>query len=210
MFVSVLEMIGTVSFAVSGVVTGMRKNLDLFGACILGIITAVGGGAIRDIVLGITPPTVFRDPAYAVLALCVSLIFLISPIRKSLKKNAKLYESVLFIMDSIGLGIFTVIGVSVAMNGYSEYGLMLNIFVGVITGVGGGMMRDVLSGDVPYIFVKHIYALASIAGSIVCTFMWSAGMMAAMGCGAATTILIRCLSAKFGWNLPHISDNIPE
>lgn len=208
-FITVLEIIGTISFAVSGVVVGMRKNLDMFGSCMLGLITAVGGGATRDIILGLTPPSVFKDPIYAIIAVFTSVIFMISPVRRFLTKKARAYELILFYMDSLGLGVFTVVGVGLSLRTYYDYGLILHVFVGVITGVGGGVLRDVLSGNIPYIFVKHIYAIASLTGAVVCTLMWktfSIPMIPSMLSGAAIVLAIRCLSAHYRWNLPVITE----
>ena len=106
-------------------------------------------------------------------------------------------------MDSAGLGIFTVMGVRVAWNCVEAPSLYLLVFVGVLTGVGGGLLRDVMAGDMPYIFVKHIYACASLVGAVICGVLrQSAGEMTAMLVGAAA-FAIRCLSAHYRWNLPH-------
>ena len=175
----------------------------------LGLITSVGGGATRDIVLGMTPPSVFKDPMYAAIAVVVSVVFMISPIRKMLMRRARAYDVSLFLMDSLGLGVFTVVGVGVSMQSFYEYGVVLHVFVGVITGVGGGILRDVLAGTIPYVFVKHIYALASLAGAVVCTVMWktlSLGMVPSMITGAIVVLAIRCLSAHYRWNLPVITE----
>jgi len=110
-------------------------------------------------------------------------------------------------MNSIGLGVFTVVGVQSAYSVSSSYSIFLLAFVGVITGVGGGVLRDVLAGDTPYIFVKHVYASASLAGALACVVLWPlAGEMAAMLCGSALVVAVRILSAHFRWNLPHAHD----
>jgi len=110
----------------------------------------------------------------------------------------------MLLMDSAGLGIFTVMGVRVAWNCVEEPSLYLLVFVGVLTGVGGGLLRDVMAGDMPYIFVKHIYACASLVGAVICGVLWHpAGEVAAMLAGAAAVFAIRCLSAHYRWNLPH-------
>lgn len=206
-----IEILGTISFSVSGVIAGMKRNLDLFGTVFLGIITSVGGGVIRDIILNQDIPSVFRNPTHAILATVVALIFLIPPIRKKITAKKRIYELTLLIMDSLGLGIFSVVGVRASMIAAPDGGIVLHIFMGVITGVGGGVLRDVLSKNLPYIFTKHIYALASIAGTLVCTLLWDfIGTIPSMLCGAAVIFILRCLAAYFQWNLPRISDNEPD
>lgn len=198
----IFEIFGTAAFAASGVLTAINKKLDLFGAVILGVTTAVGGGVIRDIILGITPPTVFIHPIYAMVAIIVSCIALFSPVRKYLMKNSSVYNRVMFFLDTIGLGIFTMSGVQTACETSADYNNILIVFVGVITGVGGGILRDIFSGNIPYIFIKHIYACASIAGALGAAILWKYIDNAyAMALGAFVIIIIRCLSAHYKWNL---------
>lgn len=201
-FIFTLEIIGTVAFAVSGAMTAMKKNMDIFGVIILAETTAVGGGIIRDLMLGIHPPGTFRHPVYGIVAMCTAIILFFPFMRRLLTKNRRVYELVMLIMDSLGLGIFTVVGIQTAYNTSTKYNIFLLIFVGVITGVGGGVLRDMMAGDTPYIFVKHIYACASIAGAICCALIWKWNSTAAILSGSVLTILIRFLAAKFRWSLP--------
>lgn len=202
-FVFILEMIGTVAFAISGAMVALKKNMDIFGVAILGIVTAVGGGALRDIVLGITPPTMFEKPVYALVATLTSIVVFVPAVRRVLTRNHRVYELTTRVMDALGLGIFTVMGIDRA-HSVGDYNLFLLIFVGVITGVGGGLMRDIMAGNTPYIFVKHIYACASIAGALACALLWEPlGAMAAMFTGASLVVVIRLLAAHFKWSLPH-------
>ena len=115
------------------------------------------------------------------------------------------YDRIMLIMDTIGLAIFTVVGVNIGIQqGYLEK-IFLLTFVGTITGVGGGLIRDVMAGEKPYIFVKHIYASASVVGSIVCVYMYRAfGTVVSMIASSAVILIIRYLAAKYHWNLPHI------
>ncbi len=203
-FIFILEIIGTIAFAASGAMTALKKDMDLFGVIILGLTTAVGGGAVRDIILGVTPPTMFEKPIYAVVATAVSLIVFFPVLRHIFNKNQVLYDNVIRIMDALGLAIFTVMGISTAKAVSDEYNIFLLVFVGVITGVGGGLMRDIMAGDTPYIFVKHIYASASIVGALVCVLLWEPlGTVFAMFIGAAAVFVIRMLAAHFKWSLPH-------
>ena len=206
-FLLILELIGTLAFAVSGAMTGLRKNMDIFGIAILGLTTAVGGGVIRDIILGNTPPVTFQNPIYATVALISSLILFLPFVRRILTRNQQLFDRALFWMDSIGLGIFTVTGVRIAYACAPQPTLFLLIFVGVVTGVGGGLIRDLLAGDTPYIFVKHIYASASLLGALLCVLLWNAaGEEFSTLMGAALIIFIRFLSAHFQWDLPKARD----
>ena len=200
----ILELGGTLAFAASGAITGLKKNMDIFGVCILGLTTAVGGGVIRDLILGITPPGTFQDPIYAMVALLTSLVLFLPRIRRLLMWDQRLYDLALLVMDSAGLGIFTMAGIRTAYAHADQPTLFLLVFVGVVTGVGGGLLRDIMAGDTPYIFIKHIYACASLAGALACVWLWPlAGEMAATLCGGGLVILIRFLSAHFRWNLPH-------
>ena len=169
-----MEMAGTVAFAASGAMVGVERNMDIFGVSVLGVVTAVGGGMIRDIVLGIIPPNVFTNPVYALVATITScVVFLAFYWKRQLLEGhmRRTYDRVMLVMDSIGLGIFTVVGVNTGIrSGYMD-NVFLLVFLGTITGVGGGLMRDMMAGVPPYIFVKHIYACASIVGAVVCVYM---------------------------------------
>lgn len=204
----IMEMIGTIAFAASGAMVGIRKRMDIFGVCVLGFVTAVGGGMIRDLVLGLTPPNVFRDPGYALVAVMTSLmVFVVIYMKRDVMDGRfkVIYDKSMLIMDTMGLAIFTVVGVNIGIQqGYLEKVFLLT-FAGTITGVGGGLMRDVMAGQPPYIFVKHIYASASVIGSLVCVYMYRAfGMVVSMVVSSVVILLIRYLAAYYHWNLPHI------
>lgn len=199
----VFEIIGTVAFAISGAITGLKKKMDIFGVVILAVVTAVGGGAIRDIVLGNTPPMTFRNPVYALVAIATGILTFIPVVRKLAGKTPKAFDMFLLVTDSVGLGIFTVMGIRTAVNAGQGENTFLLVFVGVVTGVGGGLLRDVMAGNTPYIFVKHIYASASLAGALLCALLWKPlGETAAMSVSAVVIIIIRFLAARFKWSLP--------
>ena len=120
--------------------------------------------------------------------------------------NQRRYDLFMLLMDSAGLGIFTVMGVRTAWHCVEEPPLYLLVFVGAVTGVGGGLLRDIMARDMPYIFIKHIYACASLAGALLCGLMRPVGEMPAMVAGAALVFVIRCLSAHYRWNLPKTCD----
>ena len=203
-----MEMAGTVAFAASGAMVGVERNMDIFGVSVLGVVTAVGGGMIRDIVLGIIPPNVFTNPVYALVATITScVVFLVFYWKRQLLEGHMrlTYDRVMLVMDSIGLGIFTVVGVNTGIrSGYMD-NVFLLVFLGTITGVGGGLMRDMMAGVPPYIFVKHIYACASIVGAVVCVYMNRfVGNVEAMMVACFVIILIRYLAAHYRWNLPRL------
>lgn len=192
----VLEIIGTVAFAISGACVAIEKKMDIFGVAILGLTTAVGGGIVRDVLLGVIPPAAFQQPVYSLLALLTSVIVFLPKVRGFAEKENNL---LLFLIDTIGLAIFTVVGVQAGMKFDNRY---LAVFVGVITGVGGGVMRDVFAGNRPYIFIKHFYACASLAGALLCTFLWHRGELLSMVTGAAVIVILRFFAAKYHWSLP--------
>ena len=203
-----MEMAGTVAFAASGAMVGVERNMDIFGVSVLGVVAAVGGGMIRDIVLGIIPPNVFTNPVYALVATITScVVFLVFYWKRQLLEGHMrlTYDRVMLVMDSIGLGIFTVVGVNTGIrSGYMD-NVFLLVFLGTITGVGGGLMRDMMASVPPYIFVKHIYACASIVGAVVCVYMNRfVGNVEAMMVACFVIILIRYLAAHYRWNLPRL------
>lgn len=204
----ILEIIGTIAFASSGALVGIRKNMDIFGVLVLGITTAVGGGCIRDLILGITPPKMFHNFAYVGSAIVTScLLFLVVYVKKKLLESRFLaiYERAMNTFDAIGLGIFTITGIRTAIAVPEKTNLFLLIFVGVVTGIGGGMLRDIMAGTTPFVFVKHVYACASLAGAVLYILLYSRlNEVAAMVISAAAVILIRLLAAHYRWNLPRI------
>lgn len=155
----ILEIVGTAVFAASGALAGLQRQLDAFGVVILGVCTACGGGVIRDLTLGITPPVMFCQPVYALVAMGVSALVFLPAVRHLLAVESRAYELVMLWLDSIGLGLFTVVGVQCAFQQAQDYNLFLLVFVGVITGVGGGVLRDVLSNQKPYIFCQAFLRL---------------------------------------------------
>ena len=207
LLILVVELAGTMAFAASGAMTGMQKNMDIFGICILALTTAVGGGVTRDLILGNTPPATFRNPIYATVAIVTALVLFLPWVRHFLMRDPLLYERSMLILDTFGLGIFTVMGMRIAYETTPSPTLFLLVFVGVVTGVGGGVIRDMMAGDTPYIFVRHIYACASLAGALVCAALWGRlGELPAMLIGMAVVIFIRLLSAHYHWNLPKAHD----
>ena len=205
----ILEIIGTVAFALSGVTVALQKRMDLLGAIILGLCPAIGGGIIRDLVLGVHPPKAFQDPVYATVGVITVLIYCAPWVLRYFEKNHVFYENLLLVTDSIGLGVFTAVGVSAAYNLSDEYSMFLYIFVGVVTGVGGGVLRDTIASVPPYIFVKHFYATASIIGAVCCVLVWGAfGESSAIMTCTIVVIVLRLIAAKRHWKLPKPTSDV--
>lgn len=206
--INICEIIGIIAFAISGAMVAIEKDLDIFGVVVLGVTTALGGGVIRDLILAINPPTMFISSNYAALAAISSLvIFIFSYFNyKYIQKNRKVFENALNFFDSIGLGVFVVLGVNTAMySGYSDNNFLI-MFIGVITGIGGGIFRDIMVKDIPFILRKRIYALAAILGGGVYIVLLKNGINSnfSLIIGIFITILIRVLSKKYEWSLPRV------
>ena len=202
----VLETVGTIAFASSGAMIAIERNLDLLGIIVLGVITAVGGGMIRDLTIGNIPPALFRNPIYVWMAL-ITVLILFTVIRfhpfilsGAFRNN---YEKIMNIFDAIGLGAFTVVGIDTAVNaGYGEYHF-LAAFLGVVTGVGGGILRDIMANQTPFNLKKHVYACASIIGAICyILIMDKVSYNLSMIICSLIVVLIRLLATKYRWNLP--------
>ena len=203
----VMEIIGTVAFAVSGSIIAAGCGLDLFGVLIVGCSTAVSGGIIRDLILGRTPPAIFSDVTLLCIAAAVSLaVFIVFYLNaKKFDLLEKKIESINVLFDAIGLAAFTVIGVEAAAQAGFSHAALLSVSMGVITGVGGGIVRDVFVNKIPYVLKKHIYALASVAGSIAYYYIRNYGSRtAALIVAVPLIIVIRLLAAKYRWKLPRV------
>ena len=206
-FVTMLEMIGSAAFAVSGVVVAKTKKMDIFGAVILGCMTAVGGGFIRDLILGIHPPLMFPNPSYVLCAFIFSIItFLIEYTDADRFSRHKSFSDLLLnITDTLGLAIFAIMGSRTAMeNGYVD-NRFLCIFVGTLTGIGGGILRDMLAGEMPLIMRSRVYGVAALLGAMIFVYAYSVfGELNAMVCSFAVTVTIRYCAIHYRWNLPRL------
>jgi uncharacterized membrane protein YeiH len=203
---SVAELVGTAAFAVSGAMVAVKKQLDIFGVLLLSVITALGGGAIRDLLLGHTPPRMFYSAHLVLLALlCALAVFLFVRVTHSLNLwVGSRMDMLLTLSDALGLGIFAVIGTQAGISAGYGNNAFFCIVLGMITGVGGGVLRDVFSMNLPKIFVKHFYACASIAGAIVAFLIqnYLSDPLLASIAGATTVITLRFLASFLRWNLP--------
>ncbi|GAB3870619.1 TRIC cation channel family protein [Kibdelosporangium lantanae] len=191
-----LDLVGIAVFAASGALAGVRARLDTFGVVVLGMTTALGGGIVRDVLLGVHPPTTLRDWRYLLVPIVTSLVvFWFHP------QVARLRRAVL-LADAVGLGLFTVSGTAVALaHDVPTYTACL---IGMTSGIGGGAVRDVLLREIPMVLRKEIYALAALAGGVVVVIGsvlgWPAGPVAIVG--AAITVAIRLVALWRHWNAP--------
>lgn len=195
--VTLFDYLGTFAFAISGVRLAAAKKFDIFGAYVVGFVTAVGGGTIRDLCIGVTPFWMIQS-SYVIIT-AIALFFTIIFRRWVVPLNATF-----FFFDAIGLGLFTVVGLEKSLA--AGFPFWVNIIMGCITGAAGGMLRDVFINEVPLIFRKDIYAVACIGGGIVYYVLLKCGCPLIIGQFATlvSVILIRLLAVYFNVNLPSL------
>jgi uncharacterized membrane protein YeiH len=192
-----LDLFGTMAFAVTGAFKAIEHKSDMVGIIILATITGVAGGVLRDVIFGRIPPLAVLDPLYLIITVVTGIVLFF--LFRGLRKHWNLFLK----FDAIGLGVFTIIGATVA---YNILGLnfLAMAFAGLLTAVGGGILRDVFVNEVPIVFVKELYATASFAGVVIFFSMLAAGVnlnIAAIPSIVAVTAL-RLLAMKYNWNLP--------
>ncbi|MBR5113110.1 MAG: TRIC cation channel family protein [Clostridia bacterium] len=184
----------------------------MLGAVVLGLATAVGGGILRDIILGYLPPAAFRVPVFSIIAIITSLLaFIIAYfVGKKIKENFEPWAQIINIFDSIGLAAFTIAGINAAHAcGFAENSF-LSIFVGVLTAVGGGVLRDIMAGVVPGILKKRVYAIAALAGACIYQGLMELTSLKnqyAVIISIGAIFIIRILATLFNWNLPSVKSN---
>lgn len=208
MILLILEIIGTISFAISGAVVAIKVKFDIFGVAFIGVITAMGGGIIRDILIGRYPPAVFSN-FYIFLIAVISTIITFIIIYKN-KSHFNMFEGIMEYInnffDAVGLAAFSVMGTEVAFVFAFSDNMFLAVTLGVLTGTGGGVLRDILTDTTPYIFKKHIYAIASILGScLYYVLRMNFNNLAVISAVSMFLIVaIRMLATKYHWSLPKI------
>lgn len=192
----VLNYIGVVSFTVSGVAKGIQKGFDVFGAIFLGVVTALGGGVMRDLIAGVIPPTAFRYEAFAGISLLAGLVAFWTLPPQLTGRRSFLYA------DALGLAVFSALGADVAFSrGMGPLGVP---FAAMITGCGGGIMRDLLAGDVPVVMRREVYATLGLLGGFAYYALGVAGVNRALDAAAVTALVfaLRALAIERGWSLP--------
>lgn len=197
-FVLVLDLLGTFTFALNGALTALRQvRLDIVGVLVLGIMTATGGGIIRDIIIGATPPAAFKQWYYLAVAVLGALFVFFWPHPDS----RKLLRPVL-VLDAIGLSLFCVVGTQKGL----DHGLNPGsaILLGVITAVGGGTIRDMMTGQVPTVLVSGLYAIPALVGAAITSLAWFGGIggVSVAVVGAAACFVIRMIGVRFRLSAP--------
>ncbi len=199
---NVLDLLGTIAFAISGALSAMNRRLDLFGIFIIAFVTAIGGGTVRDILIGNTPVTWMENIIYIYLIGFVTILAII------FRKYLDHLKKSLFLFDTIGLGIFTITGVEIGIQ--NDLNPIISITLGAMTGTFGGVIRDILCNEIPVIFRKEIYATACIVGGLAFLIFFELGMAQDVIylITSLTVILIRLMAVKFHISLPsfHLSE----
>lgn len=197
--ISLMEIIGTVAFAVSGALVAIEKKLDHYGIAILAMITAVGGGIIRDVLIGLKLPAALENPMYVLISLGTAVLVI------GCYKWITKYRNILLLFDAIGLAAFTAIGAEAALS-HHVYTPFVVITMATLTGTGGGVLRDVFAKEIPFVFQKEVYAVASIIGA--CGFMAAYYVLkdakAAMYISFGITLIIRLVAIKMNWHLAKV------
>lgn len=194
-FVQILDFIGTFAFAISGIRLASAKRFDWFGAYVVGLVTAIGGGTIRDVLLDV-PPAWMQDPFY-VICTAFAMLFVIL-----FSKHLIHLNNTFFIFDTIGLALFTVVGVERSLA--ADYPFWVAIIMGSMTGAAGGVIRDVFINEIPLIFRKEIYAIACVIGGIaywICTSMEMESYLSQIVSGS-TVFFTRVIAVKYHITLP--------
>lgn len=191
----ILEMLGTLAFAISGIRLASAKRFDWFGAYVVGFTTAIGGGTLRDVMLSMTPFWMLDSVYLVVTAVALGIVIVLG--RYLIRLN-----NTFFIFDAIGLGLFTVVGIEKTLA--AGFPLWVAVIMGTLTGAAGGVLRDILINEEPLIFRKEIYALACVFGGVV---FWACGQVGISGAvlqitTAAAVIALRIVAVRYGLKLP--------
>lgn len=197
-FLYPFDLLGTFFFAISGTLAATKKELDVFGALVIGFITAIGGGSIRDIVLGKFPLIWIQDPNYGIVILAAVILSLL--FKTHLSKLRKTF----FLFDTLGIALFTVMGIQKALS--LEAPIVVAVFLGMTSAVMGGMIRDVICNDIPLILRAELYATSCLAGALVYIILIQFSDLNLVNAlsSFSTVILVRLLAIKFKWRLPVI------
>lgn len=202
----ILELVGAAAFAVSGAMVGIEKKADVFGVLFLAITTALGGGVIRDLLIGRIPPVMFTSYYYLLISAAAALAVFVDAYlrREKYKKHLDKLDAVNNIFDAIGLAVFTISGMNAAIPVSDN--VILVLFVGMCTGVGGGMLRDIMTNTMPKVLRKRVYAVASLLGGGLYYAMLAVGVnqLVSIGCGMLLIFALRLFATIYKWNLPSV------
>ena len=196
MLLTVLEFVGVIAFAASGALVAVSKRLDFFGVCLIGVFTAIGGGVLRDVLLGITPPTSLNTWKFFTTALVTSVaVFFAHAVARRLRRE-------ILVLDAVGMGLFASSGAAIALDhGASSQASML---IGATAAIGGGVLRDILVNEMPLLLHRDLYAIPALVGASV-VVAWAAlgfGMNAGLIVGTVSASPLRLLALWRDWNLP--------
>lgn len=201
----IIEYIGVISFAISGTVIAIKKKTDAVGAVFFALLTCFGGGIIRDVALGVVPRVLTEDSNYILAGVCIFVslaFFALAFVPRASRITQRSHSFAVDFTDAIGLSVFCVTGINTAIELGFENSVLL-IFCGCVTGVGGGMLRDVCSAEIPFILRKHIYLIPTLCGSVFYALTYK-HMMRPLSLFIAIFIImaLRVLAIIFKWNLP--------
>lgn len=201
----IFETIGTVAFAFSGALVGLSKRMDVFGITVLAVLTAVGGGMLRDTIIGFTPPSALIDIRWIAIAVGVSLFVCVGyRLFHFSRREKKVLIAIYNVSDLFGLASFAVTGATLALRVFPERHVTLPVLLGLLTAVGGGVMRDLLAQRVPIVLRADFYAMAAILGSLFLSLLWRimphdiAAWMAFF-----FVVVLRACALRYGWQLYH-------
>lgn len=201
--INIVDYIGTFAFAISGIRLASAKRFDLFGAYVVGLVTAIGGGTTRDLLLNVKPFWMLQPSYIVITAIALLCVILMG-------KRMKYFNNTFFLFDAVGLGLFVVVGIEKSIG--AGFPFWVSIIMGLITGSVGGIIRDILINEVPLIFRKDIYALACVFGGIVfyiCILLHLPSEMTQL-ISAVSVILMRVLAVKYHWSLPVLKNGDEE
>ncbi len=202
----IFEILGTVAFAFSGAVVGLSRRMDIFGISVLAVMTGVGGGMIRDVLCGITPPSALRSPSGLLVSIATALVIsALYPVWRVTTHNRKWIVFMYNVSDTIGLASFTVTGALTAFYQFpNSYQYILPTMLGLITAVGGGMLRDMMARRMPVVLYMDVYAMASIVGGLILCFLWTLMESTyASWLAFGIVVLLRFCAIHFHWQLYH-------
>jgi len=201
-FIYILDLFGTMAFAVTGAFKAIEHKADIVGIIILATITGVAGGTIRDVILGKDLPNSLIDPSYVIITVVSAIIIFL------LHSKMKKHWNVFLKFDAIGLGVFTVIGATFAYNMFGMNFLVI-VLSGMLTAIGGGILRDVFVSQTPIVFVKELYASASFLGAAVfyIVILLTNDVYAGTISGLLLATGLRMVAMKYNWNLPKVKSS---
>jgi uncharacterized membrane protein YeiH len=206
---TVLEIIGVFSFSISGALMAIDKENDFFGVIFLAIITSFGGGMLRDLFIGNTPPVFFTLYNLIIVSvITAATVFILAAIfKRQYVKNETFVETVNNYFDALGLGVFVISGAKICI-GAGFTNPFLIIIMGMLSGTGGSMTRDIIMRKIPALLQKHIYLMAAIFGALLYYIFWRTGIsdFIAVPISAASIVIIRILATAFHWNMPKAID----